>query len=61
MAALTAVPATGGAAEYTAPASRGIAMHGLPRYGWNFKNFDYVDPSAPKGGTLKMAAFGNMS
>ena len=58
MAALTAVPATGRAAEYTAPASRGIAMHGLPRYGWNFKNFDYVNPAAPKGGTLKMAAFG---
>lgn len=46
------------AADYTAPAARGIAMHGLPRYGWNFKSFDYVNPNAPKGGTLKMAAFG---
>lgn len=29
-----------------------------PKYGEDFKNFDYVNPDAPKGGTLKMAGFG---
>lgn len=47
------------AADYQAPAAKGVAMHGLPRYGWNFKNFDYVNPDAPKGGTLKLSAFGS--
>lgn len=36
-----------------------IAMHGKPKYGPDFKHFDYVNPDAPKGGTLKMAAVGN--
>ena len=40
-----------------APAN-GIAMHGQPKYGKNFKNFAYVNPAAPKGGVLKMAASG---
>jgi len=35
--------------------SHAIAMHGEPKYGPDFKHFDYVDPSAPKGGTLRMA------
>ena len=38
--------------------ARGVAMHGYPKYGWNYKHFDYVNPDAPKGGTLKMSAFG---
>lgn len=33
-------------------------MHGQPKYGKNFKNFAYVNPDAPKGGVLKMAASG---
>ena len=32
-----------------------IAMHGDLKYGPDFKHFDYVNPTAPKGGTLKMA------
>lgn len=36
----------------------GIAMHGQPKYGKNFKNFAYANPDAPKGGVLKMAASG---
>ena len=36
----------------------GIAMHGQPKYGKNFKNFAYVNPDVPKGGVLKMAASG---
>jgi microcin C transport system substrate-binding protein len=30
----------------------GIALHGAPKYGPDFKHFDYVNPSAPKGGSL---------
>ena len=46
-------------ADYQAAPAKGVAMHGTPRYGWNFKNFDYANPDAPKGGTLKMSAFGS--
>jgi microcin C transport system substrate-binding protein len=35
-----------------------IAMHGTPKYGPDFKHFDYVNPNAPKGGTLRLAASG---
>lgn len=31
-----------------------IAMHGEPKYGSNFTHFGYVNPDAPKGGTLRM-------
>jgi len=31
----------------------GVAMHGEPKYGPDFKHFDYVNPNAPKGGTIK--------
>ena len=29
-----------------------ISLYGEPKYGPDFKNFDYVNPDAPKGGTL---------
>lgn len=29
-----------------------------PKYPANFKHFDYVNPNAPKGGTLRLAGFG---
>ncbi|MFY9287232.1 MAG: extracellular solute-binding protein [Alphaproteobacteria bacterium] len=35
-----------------------IAMHGAPKYPDTFKNFDYVNPDAPKSGTLKLAVTG---
>ncbi|MBO6826085.1 MAG: ABC transporter substrate-binding protein [Sneathiella sp.] len=35
-----------------------IAMHGAPKYTPGFENFDYTNPEAPKGGTLRLAAFG---
>ena len=35
-----------------------IAMHGEPKYGPDFTHFDYVNPDAPKGGTLRLAARG---
>ncbi len=37
----------------------GIAMHGTPKYSQGFAHFDYVNPDAPKGGTLKMAVVAN--
>ncbi len=36
----------------------GIAMHGEPKYGSDFKHFDYADPNALKGGTVRLAAIG---
>ena len=35
-----------------------IAMHGAPKYGPDFIHFDYVNPDAPKGGTLVLSARG---
>ena len=35
-----------------------IAMHGEPKYGPDFTHFDYVNPNAPKGGTLRRSARG---
>ena len=36
-----------------------IAMHGQPKYAPGFKHFDYVNPNAPKGGTVVFAGFGS--
>ncbi|MEZ0223794.1 MAG: extracellular solute-binding protein [Alphaproteobacteria bacterium] len=36
----------------------GIAMHGKPKYGPDFKHLDYVNPDAPKGGEMRLAALG---
>jgi len=38
--------------------SHAIAMHGEPKYGPDFPHFDYVNPEAPKGGTLRLAEQG---
>jgi microcin C transport system substrate-binding protein len=35
-----------------------IAMHGEPKYGPHFTHFDYVNPDAPKGGTIRLAQRG---
>ncbi len=37
----------------------GIAMHGAPLHGPDFEHFSYVNPDAPKGGDLKLAAIGS--
>ena len=39
--------------------SHAIAMHGSPKYKENFSNVDYVNPSAPKGGNIRLDAFGS--
>lgn len=36
-----------------------IAMYGEPKYKEDFKHFDYVNPNAPKGGAVKLAATGS--
>jgi microcin C transport system substrate-binding protein len=35
-----------------------IAMHGEPKYGPDFTHFDYVNPDAPKGGTVRLSTIG---
>lgn len=35
-----------------------IAMHGEPKYGPDFRHFDYVNPDAPKGGELRLGQDG---
>ena len=37
----------------------GIALHGQPKYGPDFRHFDYVNPDAPKGGEARLAAIGS--
>jgi microcin C transport system substrate-binding protein len=44
-------------AQDVAPA-HGMAMHGDLKYGPEFEHFDYVDPNAPKGGTVTFASIG---
>src|SRR4051812_22258256 len=36
----------------------GLAMHGEPKYGPDFKHLDYVNPDAPKGGSVVFRAIG---
>ncbi|WP_342642261.1 extracellular solute-binding protein [Rhodoligotrophos ferricapiens] len=36
----------------------GIAMHGAPKYPADFQAFDYVNPEAPKGGSLTLPMVG---
>ncbi|MFC7453534.1 extracellular solute-binding protein [Insolitispirillum peregrinum] len=36
-----------------------LTLHGSPKYGPDFKHFAYVNPDAPKGGELKLAAMGS--
>lgn len=45
-------------AQDAAAAANGIAMHGDLKYGPDFTHFDYVDPDAPKGGTLSLSTIG---
>ncbi len=38
--------------------SHGDSLHGGLKYPADFKHFDYVNPDAPKGGTLRLSAVG---
>ncbi len=59
LAALALASAPGGTAETRGVVSHAIAMHGTPKYGPDFRHFDYVNPGAPKGGELRLAAEGS--
>ena len=55
---LAAHPFTARADEQKVHKAHGIAMHGSPKYGPDFKHFDYRNPDAPKGGSVRLAATG---
>ena len=42
-----------------ARAAHGLAWGQVPRYGADFSHFDYVNPKAPRGGTLALDGFGS--
>ena len=57
------VPLLAGAARAQEPNPQHAWRHGLSLFGElkyppGFKHFDYVNPTAPKGGTVRMIAFG---
>jgi len=65
-AATLAAPALGalGSGSLPSPAPARTWRHGLSLFGdikypEGFKHFDYVNPAAPQGGTVRRAAFGN--
>lgn len=45
-------------AEAKVIVSSSMALHGTPRYPEGFTHFDYVNPDAPKGGDIRLSAFG---
>ena len=45
-------------AQDSTPPRHAIAMHGEPKYGPDFTHLDFVNPAAPKGGTLKQHVIG---
>ena len=53
-AAQPAPPAPASADVFTGRWVHAFASYGGPKYSSGFKNFDYVNPDAPKGGTLKL-------
>jgi len=58
---MPAVPVTeveAGQLEPQVYRSHAIAMHGEPKYGPDFIHFDYVNPDAPKGGTIRLGVRG---
>ena len=52
---------TAAMAAETIPAIHGMAMHGQPKYAADFTHFDYVNPQAPRGGDVTLAATGTFN
>ncbi|HZL39613.1 MAG TPA: extracellular solute-binding protein [Pseudolabrys sp.] len=46
------------ATAQTRPWKHGLSLFGDLKYPEGFKNFDYVNPAAPQGGTVRQIAFG---
>ena len=57
-AALAATRLPSAFAQDTVHKAHAIAMHGEPKYGPEFSHFDYTDPTAPKGGDVRLATIG---
>jgi peptide/nickel transport system substrate-binding protein/microcin C transport system substrate-binding protein len=53
-AAAPAPVANDNGAELTGRWAHAFAAYGPPKYGPDFRHFDYVNPEAPKGGTLRL-------
>ena len=52
----------GGRTDATSQPRHGIAMHGEPKYqAADFRSFDYVNPEAPKGGTVRRHVVGTFN
>src|SRR5262245_22878431 len=51
-------PANSGPPGDRVTVGHGLSMHGDLKYGPGFKHFGYVNPKAPKGGAVKLAAIG---
>ncbi|MBT6386878.1 MAG: ABC transporter substrate-binding protein, partial [Alphaproteobacteria bacterium] len=49
---------TGSAAMAGSTVSHGSSLHGDLKYPKGFKHFDYVNPDAAKGGTVRLSAIG---
>ena len=45
-------------AQQKVTVAHAMAMHGQPKYGADFKHFDYVNPNAPKEGTVRLGVRG---
>ncbi len=56
--ALAALGRKGWAAAADGAPLHGLSLFGDLKYGPDFKHFDYVNPNAPKGGTVKYSAIG---
>ncbi len=44
--------------SFAAEPVHGLTVFGAPKYKADFKHFDYVNPDAPKGGTMRLSAIG---
>ncbi len=56
--AVAAILAIGWMNQAKADVQHGISLHGDLKYSKDFTHFDYINPNAPKGGTLKLSALG---
>jgi microcin C transport system substrate-binding protein len=57
-AACSLVVSLGAIVAVAAAGGYGLSLFGELKYGPDFRNFDYANPDAPKGGTMKFSAIG---
>ena len=58
LAGFGAIAFDGEAAAQEPSWKHGLSLFGEPKYPTGFKHFDYVNPTAPQGGTVRQIAFG---